>query len=173
MMRLWCLLVATAAAAKTKPCFKRGHKSCPNGITATPDTNVEPMKVQTTLMIATAPQEKDVTHYAFYWGKGGCGENGDTVSDNRIKNGHIVTRSKTVDGFADDVALGTDSDYRMPEGTTHILVFSKNEHGESDYCVSEAFEDNDGTPKKNSKDGMSLDYLEDFMKIAKDKGIEL
>mmetsp|Transcript_89947 Transcript_89947/g.183410 ORF Transcript_89947/g.183410 Transcript_89947/m.183410 type:complete len:646 (+) Transcript_89947:92-2029(+) len=117
----------------TKPCLTKSDNSCARGISSSPDTNPDAMQVQTTVFLSPAQSQDNVTHYAFYWGKGGCESAG---AEKSVKNGHIEDRPV---GNLESFDLGPA--FSMPEGTTHLLVFSKNKYGESDHCVSSGFED--------------------------------
>jgi len=103
----------------TKPCLKYGDADCPTqpSFSASDGTN---------LVIGQAKSEATVTHYKVYWGRGGC----TNESQARIKNGLLkqtaVNESMSVSWRMADV----------PTGTTHMLVYSNNIHGESNFCVS-------------------------------------
>jgi len=108
---------------RTKPCLQSNETSCPRKVTIN--------HPQATITFERAAQEAGLTHYAVYWGRSSCKEGGQSGA----KNGHI----KDVD-IKDPTEVVLAQDSPVPDGTTHILVFSKNKYGESEFCVSDNFD---------------------------------
>lgn len=116
----------------TKPCLEKMELDCVHGVTVTPDQDPDAGQVQTTIRIEPATQAMDLTLYKVYWGKRGC----EGEDSKNFKNGHI----RDVDANG-SLTISLDVDTFVPPETTHILVFSANKFGESDFCVSISFED--------------------------------
>lgn len=118
-----------------KPCLNHSKSDCPVGISATPDLDADPMQADTLLTVERAKSEASVTEYVLYWGRNECTAEGGQLG---AKNGHI--KDILVTDQVMQYQLRPDSN--VPDGTTHVLVFSKNKYGESEFCVSTPFEDN-------------------------------
>mmetsp|Transcript_10195 Transcript_10195/g.30256 ORF Transcript_10195/g.30256 Transcript_10195/m.30256 type:complete len:638 (+) Transcript_10195:83-1996(+) len=116
----------------TKPCLNQGDADCPAQVQATPDADPDAKQAQATVSVSAAKKEAGVLHYSLYWGARDCGEG----HSSGAKNGHI---KDLVVGDSLDYAIPADTP--VPDGTTHILAFSKNKYGLSDHCVSTGFED--------------------------------
>mmetsp|Transcript_2051 Transcript_2051/g.5483 ORF Transcript_2051/g.5483 Transcript_2051/m.5483 type:complete len:641 (-) Transcript_2051:112-2034(-) len=123
----------------TKPCLAVGDPDCPAGVQVTADEDPDPGHAQVTVTVGKAKTEASVREYALYWGRQSCADGGQTGA----KNGHI--KDVPIDG---SMAVVLPADTEIPSDTSHILVFSKNAHGESDFCVSASFEDNASAEKK-------------------------
>jgi len=107
-----------------KPCLSSADEDCPQGVSpkgSTPEV----------FSVSRASSESSVTHYVLYFGRQAC-DNANGQSG--AKNGHIT--DLPIDGATD---YELPSDLSVPDGTTHVLVFSKNSYGESDNCVSSDF----------------------------------
>jgi len=118
---------------RAKPCDKADAPACVTSVVASKDRDPDRNQVMTSIAIGRAAEEKDVTHYAMYWGRQNCSDGGQMGA----KNGHI--RDVPIESpLMEDIAADT----HLPEGTTHILVFSKNKLGESEFCKDVPFEDN-------------------------------
>lgn len=115
----------------TKPCLTSKDGDCVVGVSATLDSDPDVGQVETMIRIEPALEPRDLTQYRVYWGKRSCSEDGKGA-----KNGHI----RDVDARV-ELQLSLDSNTFVPPSTSHILVFSANKHGESDFCVSISFED--------------------------------
>lgn len=123
---------------KTKPCLAQGAPDCPRGVSVSPDSDPDGGQAQFTISVDPAPVEEGLSHYSVYWGRQSCSEGGQSGA----KNGYL--KDVAVGGKPEHVLA---ADTPVPEGTTHILVFSKGKLGESDFCVSTAFMDS-GTAQK-------------------------
>jgi hypothetical protein len=106
----------------TKPCLNKEDDDCPQ------DIAVEGQA----FTVTRAKSEATVTDYVLYFGRKSCAE-GDGQSG--AKNGHI----KDLPASQDDMTHELPADAVVPDGTTHVLVFSRNSFGESDFCVSQSF----------------------------------
>jgi hypothetical protein len=109
----------------TKPCVNATDNDCVVGLSIDPETEV--------ITVERAKEEKTVTDYVLYYGRKPCSE-GDGQSG--AKNGHI--KDLPVDGSTDPLRTSLEGKH-TPDGTTHILVFSKNSFGESEHCKSVIF----------------------------------
>jgi hypothetical protein len=116
----------------TKPCLNATDADCVIGLSIDPETEV--------VSVQRAKSEATVTDYVLYYGRKSC-EEGDGQSG--AKNGHI--KDLPVDGSVDYDPSAAEAK-TAPDGTTHILVFSKNSFGESEFCKSHSFTPKD--PKK-------------------------
>jgi len=123
----------------TKPCLADGDPDCPTGVQVSADEDPDPGQAQVTVTIEKAKAEASVSEYALYWGRQSCADGGQSGA----KNGFI--KDAPVDG---PMSIQLPADTEIPSDTSHILVFSKNKHGESDFCVSASFEDARGAEKK-------------------------
>jgi hypothetical protein len=112
---------ALKVADNTKPCLNRGDDDCPAGVSVTGAT-------PQAFTVSRAKNEANVTDYVLYFGRQSCID-GDGQSG--AKNGHI--KDLPASG---EVSFEMNADTAVPDGTTHVLVFSKNAFGESDFCVS-------------------------------------
>jgi len=122
---------------KTKPCVSQGEDSCPIGVEVSVDENPEPHQAKAKVTISRAKSEEKIDKYRIFWGKQPC--SGDVSSSS--KNGHIRDVRK-------EDALEVELAGPVPEGSGHILVFSSSPTlGESDFCVSAPFQDDQSTPK--------------------------
>jgi len=117
----------------TKPCLNATDQDCPSAVTALADSDPHTSRAQTTITISRAAKESTLTHYAVYWGRSDCSSGGQSGA----KNGLI--QDVATDG---KVEFELPENTQMPAQTTHILVFSKNSYGESEFCQSTSFEDN-------------------------------
>jgi len=127
---------------RTKPCLSRGEDSCPQEVTASADADPAPKKVQASLSIRPAKNEEKIDKYRLFWGKRACG--GDEP-DASAKNGHL--RDVQKEGKEGELTVDLASGSPVPEGTSHILVFSNAPTlGESDFCVSTPFKDDESKP---------------------------
>jgi len=114
-----------------KPCLKLGDADCPRKVSVSEDGDPEPNQAQAVISVDRASSEEGLLYYSVYWGRRDCKDGG----QNGAKNGHIK-----------DLPMGM-NEYEMPanthvpDGSTHILVFSKSKVGESDVCVSVEFKD--------------------------------
>mmetsp|Transcript_23009 Transcript_23009/g.72852 ORF Transcript_23009/g.72852 Transcript_23009/m.72852 type:complete len:643 (+) Transcript_23009:44-1972(+) len=123
-----------------KPCLAQSDPDCPAGVKVSADADPEPGRAQVTLTVEKAGSDVGVGEYALYWGRQSCGADG---GQSGAKNGHI--RDVPSDGtLSVALPIGT----VVPADTTHVLVFSKNKYGESDFCTSSSFEDNQSAEKK-------------------------
>jgi len=105
-----------------KPCINATDEDCPAGVTVA-DASV--------VSVQRATKESSVAHYVLYFGRKAC-ESGEGQSG--AKNGHISDLA--VDGAGD---YTIPADMAIPDGTSHVLVFAKNQYGESEFCVSADF----------------------------------
>lgn len=108
---------------RLKPCLAATDDDCPVGVTVKAEA----------FTIQRAKDESTVSTYVLYFGSKPCGGAGDDATP---KNGHIkdlVAASAEGSGPLEHVLT---ADTHVPEGTTHVLVFSKNDYGESELCVS-------------------------------------
>mmetsp|Transcript_7596 Transcript_7596/g.15745 ORF Transcript_7596/g.15745 Transcript_7596/m.15745 type:complete len:640 (-) Transcript_7596:176-2095(-) len=122
-----------------KPCLAQEDQDCPAAVSTTADEDADPGQAQVTISIQKAKLDNGISTYVLYWGRQSCAEGGQSGA----KNGHIA--DVPVDGSM-DYAMRADTP--VPADTTHILVFSKNKYGESEFCVSTSFEDNKSDEKK-------------------------
>jgi len=109
----------------TKPCIQLGEEDCPRSITSSVDLNPDPKVATLTVSIEQAVSEQAISGYMLYWGRRGCEEGGQSGA----KNGFVV------DVSIDEAKSVELADVSVPEGSTHLLAFSKNRHGESAQCV--------------------------------------
>lgn len=123
---------------KTKPCLSRGEESCPQGVQVTVDENPEPKQAKVKVIVTPAKSEEKIEKYRIFWGKKPCS---DEFSPSSSKNGHIRDVRK-------EEPLEVELAGPVPEGSGHILVFSSSPSlGESDFCVSAPFQDDQSAPK--------------------------
>jgi len=111
-------------ADNVKPCLSSADDDCPQGVSpkgSTPEV----------FSVSRAKSESSVTNYVLYFGRQAC-DNANGQSG--AKNGHIT--DLPIDGATD---YELPSDVNVPDGTTHVLAFSKNSYGESENCVSSDF----------------------------------
>jgi len=129
--------VALKVLDNKKPCLNATDADCVTGFVVDPDTEV--------MTVQRAKTEATVTDYVLYYGRKSCTEgDGFTVNgQSGAKNGHI--KDLPVDGSMDYDPRAAEAK-PIPDGTTHILVFSKNTFGESEFCQSHSFAPKD--PKK-------------------------
>jgi len=123
----------------TKPCLAKDNSDCPIWVQVTPDEDPDPGQAKVTLSVGRATEESGVTDYALHWGRHGCAEGGQSGA----KNGHI--KDLPVGG---SMSMELPLDTAVPADSSHVLVFSKNRFGESEFCVSTTFEDNQAAGKK-------------------------
>jgi hypothetical protein len=114
--------VALKVVDHLKPCLSAADDDCPAGVTVK-GSQPEVFSVQ------RAKSEATVTTYVLYFGRQSC-----SLTEATPKNGHM--KDLAVDGSLD---YELTADTPVPEGTTHVLVFSKNSYGESELCVSVEF----------------------------------
>mmetsp|Transcript_67914 Transcript_67914/g.196625 ORF Transcript_67914/g.196625 Transcript_67914/m.196625 type:complete len:639 (-) Transcript_67914:201-2117(-) len=120
-----------------KPCLKVGDADCPKGVAVSADIDPEPKQAQATITVDRASSEEGLTHYSVYWGRRDCKDGGQAGA----KNGHIK------DLPMGELVYELPANSHVPDGSTHILLFSKGKVGESDTCVSAEFKDL-GAPEK-------------------------
>jgi hypothetical protein len=120
----------------TKPCLARADADCPGELTVGFMQGKEVVKVSP----AKEESSRQLTHYVLYWGRRECKGEG---NQSGAKNGHIKDLEVTGGPHTFELPQGT-----RPEGTTHVLVFSKSKLGESDFCVSAVFEDKESDRKE-------------------------
>merc|ERR1712129_310027 len=117
----------------TRPCIARTERSCPQGISLTPDADPDSDQAQLTVHIRPAVFQDGLWHYSIYWGSHECDE-APAVESKLQRIGHRRI------GQGLDVVLPDDTP--VPPGAQHILIFSASRFGESDLCVSAPFVDN-------------------------------
>jgi len=105
----------------TKPCLKYGNKDCVAEVAVRFDEQLH-------VSVTRAVTEKSVTQYDLYWGKRACGPSG--IPDIDPKN-HI--RDLLV---SESVSITLPGGTEVPEWSTHLLAFSANKFGRSDFCAS-------------------------------------
>mmetsp|Transcript_35325 Transcript_35325/g.77215 ORF Transcript_35325/g.77215 Transcript_35325/m.77215 type:complete len:643 (-) Transcript_35325:308-2236(-) len=125
--------VAVKIIDNVKPCAIKDADDCVKGITMTADQDPDELQIQATIAVSKASDEATVEQYVVYWGRGKCSDE----NPSQHRNGHLK-----------DLQVGGDLEFQLPEDTavpkdtTHLLVFSKNKHGESDFCADVDFVDN-------------------------------
>ncbi|CAJ1403355.1 unnamed protein product [Effrenium voratum] len=130
--------VSLQVVDKTKACIRPDEESCPQGVQVSADEDPDPKQVKAKVTITPAKSEEKIDRYRLFWGKQPCGE------PSSAKNGHIrdVRKDDTM-----EVELAADTP--VPDGTTHILVFANSPAlGESDFCVSAPFQDDQQKSEK-------------------------
>lgn len=120
----------------TRPCLTAQDADCPVQVSLSADSDPEPGRAHLTVSYTPARSEADLTQYSIYWGRKSCAEGG----QNGAKNGHIKDMQ-----VGDKPEFELSHDTRVPDGTNHILVFSKSRRGESEHCVSAIFQDTGGS----------------------------
>ncbi|CAK9097273.1 unnamed protein product [Durusdinium trenchii] len=116
---------------KTKACISQNEDSCPQGVQVTADEDPQPRQAKAKVTFTAAKSEEKIDKYRIFWGKQPCSND---VSSG-AKNGHI--RDVRKDDPPEVELAGP-----VPEGSSHILVFSNSPNlGESDFCVSTPFQD--------------------------------
>jgi len=126
---------------KTRPCLASEDDDCPQGVQVFADNDPNPGRLQATVAILPAKSEEKVDKYRLFWGKEECVPG--TVGNN-AKNGHMRDLKK-----GDEMQVELAANTAIPEGSKHILVFSSsNTMGDSEFCVSTPFEDNQAGGEK-------------------------
>lgn len=111
-----------------KACLNATDVDCPLGVTVK-GSDPEVFSVQ------RAKSESSLSHYVLYFGRRGCDSE---EAHSGAKNGHITDLQ--INAAGDQPAeYELPADTRVPDGTSHVLVFSKNGYGESEVCVSASF----------------------------------
>ncbi|MGK5093651.1 DUF1566 domain-containing protein [Deltaproteobacteria bacterium TL4] len=94
------------------------------------DTDGDANQLAGEVSITKASNESDLTHYVLYWG---------SSSTTRLAGDSVIaTLSKTGNNLTHTFAENTN----LPVGTTHILVFTKNDNGEMLTGINIAIGDN-------------------------------
>jgi len=133
----------------TKPCLSPADKDCPAGVNVSADEDPDEKQAKVQVTVHLARDERGVTHYAIYWGRRGCGTE-EKGGDSGAKNGKIkeLDVAVEVDNNRKQLSYVVAENTPVPSGTTHVVVFTKNNYGESDNCVSAVFEDNKSDKKE-------------------------
>eukprot|EP00397_Hematodinium_sp_SG-2012_P006928 GEMP01006965.1.p1 GENE.GEMP01006965.1~~GEMP01006965.1.p1 ORF type:complete len:709 (+),score=135.23 GEMP01006965.1:264-2390(+) len=109
---------------------------CMKKITIIDDSNIEKGKGTFQVMLNEPPADTSkITHYTFYFGRKSCDPTG--VKDD------VLLREITVDEALSSMNTIQFTDVDIPETTTNVLVYTKNQHGESDGCASVDIIDHD------------------------------
>jgi len=142
--------VAVQIVDNMAPCQRKSAQDCPAGVRVMSmtesvfvegtESNAAGKKV---FSVQRAKSEATVESYDLYWGRGACQEKG-----SRIENGHIT--SLEVGGV---VEYELPQEKEVPDGTTHILVFSKNKWGRSKFCKSQSFVEDPSSSMPDSEAG--------------------
>jgi len=117
----------------TKSCLSPTDADCVSAVAVTPDEDPSKGIVKATITVEPAMDASNVTSYVLYWGKAAC------------ESGLPVPAGAKM-GIIKDLPVGTSlehqlADARMPSNAAHILAFSKNKYGESQFCTSVSFKD--------------------------------
>lgn len=136
--------VAVKIVDSMYPCQKMGDDDCASGVSRISSED----STTTTLSIGRAKSEAGLTGYSLSWGRSACDEDGPG-----IRNGHIKDMSHGTDFELQvdaPIHYQLSETFNVPDGTTHILAFSKNKHGESKFCVSQLFVSDSSTGAADS-----------------------
>lgn len=117
--------VSVQIVDSSKPCARLGQDDCPTAVT------VVRRAEGTSISVVAAKDETQLEAYVLHYGRGGC-EDGDAPD-----NGHLRYLAKDEPPL--EYLLPADG-VDIPDGTTHILVFSVNRWGESKTCVSASWD---------------------------------
>ncbi|PVZ67669.1 hypothetical protein DC094_14630 [Pelagibaculum spongiae] len=102
-------------------------------IVMTADGDNDSGQVSSTLTISPASSEDSFTKYNLYWGNDDCDKVGDAFT--------------SLDKTGENLEYVLDEDTVMPQGSTHIMVFSSNGDTEMKECITMAVTDAGGLPK--------------------------
>lgn len=116
-----------------KPCQNKGDDDCPLGLGIEEIPAAEGGSYR--FSVTRSKGEASLENYVLYFGNRDCeGTNAEAAM-----NGHI--RHLAIAGAPEGPLQHVlPSDVSIPEGTSHILLFSQNSLGESLFCVSQAFD---------------------------------
>lgn len=93
------------------------------------DTDGDQYKIAGECLIKKAADESDIDNYCLYWGES---------STEKLAGSSIIT---TLAVTGSDVTYSFPAGSAIPSGASHLLVFSKNEYGETDTPVARIIED--------------------------------
>lgn len=126
--------VAVQIVDHTKPCQNIGDSDCPSSLDIAEISPAEGGSHRISITRSTG--EARLQGYVLYYGKRECGsdKNAEAAMNGHIK--HLVISEFPAESPVEHV-LPLDSS--VPEGTTHILLFTLNDWGESLFCVSQPF----------------------------------
>jgi hypothetical protein len=124
-----------------KPCLKPKWDDCPGEVTIT-----NPSQRETKLHLITitrAKVETSVKEYKLYFGWDSC--DGTSTQVAKMGTGSPIT-TLFIEQLPEDMKAGAPLTYELPadvlvpDGTSHIVVTTNNDWGESFYCASQGFE---------------------------------